>query len=450
MDLELKAAKIKESISYILKDIADIKLELIVDYLKIFLKQRNTGDLILTELRVNEGALRYWYGYHLAMIHFTKQGKITNEVKNSLFDYFHKKLREIIFNDEISKTDNPESSILNQLQDELDEHGYIDIKIDVDISDLILKRHMLILLCYMHNVPDELHREIALFVEEKYINNYKSHEHDHYIVIQEKLPKSKKVIGDADSNFSFLKKNHTLWFSLLVEAENNQFVDADTCIYKVRKFSEFLAKEILTQEKKSHLIVDSHFENIKLMKSFQLVNEAVLDTFHHLRLAGNKSIHGDESNMGIAGEVLEKAFFLSTSFYKKYWDSSIIPSDYISRINIKKNNIEIMLEQAYMTKEEKDLLEKIILILEDEIYKHIMKVKLDGWGSLAEIDTMRFSEFYTYYIDTLNEFVNMSDNHFKAIIQLKKLQKKMINSNNPDKVNKELAIRIYLGTPWAE
>ena len=236
-------------------------------------------------------------------------------------------------------------------------------------------------------------------------------------------------------------------YSIIKSAEDNLFLDPDTCLYKLRKYINELAKKILQIENIMVGQSDALVDLLLILKKDKLLSDISIDKMHEIRMAGNNSVHDNVFSKQMAEEMLVRAFDISNEYIVRYIDPLYKSREYVyweygNAVSIEQD------KNSLCTKEETELYNIAMTVLEMEIQKHIVMVRLDGWGSTLEIEKLTYGEYYSYYKETIKELVDLSREYMMLIIQLKDLVVNKTYLQRGEQCDREIALRLYVRTHW--
>lgn len=250
------------------------------------------------------------------------------------------------------------------------------------------------------------------------------------------------------TNFEFMKSESEL-YGIIRSAEDNLFMDPDTCLYKLRKYVNELAKKILQTTSVMPRNVDSLSDLLILLKNKNLLSNTSVNKMQEIRRAGNSSVHNNIFSTQEAEKMLANAFDISNEYILKYRDPIFKPGQYVywryedvTAINEDKNSI--------CTKEEAEFYNVAMNFLNFAIQRQIVMKRLDGFGSTLEIKTLTFAEYYTYYKDTIQDLVNQHRDYMMLIIELKDLIVDKTYLQRGEQCDREIALRLYVRTHWGD
>lgn len=128
------------------------------------------------------------------------------------------------------------------------------------------------------------------------------------------------------SNFTFLKKDYPVFFSLAYSAEQAFSNDANTTLIKLRQLSEMITKELAVHCGVSFDEQTSQLELLNRLDRKVNFNDTIRKIFHFLRQVGNKAVHEYFDHKESALNGLRFAHQLTIWFYR----SMLLNSDKFS------------------------------------------------------------------------------------------------------------------------
>lgn len=248
------------------------------------------------------------------------------------------------------------------------------------------------------------------------------------------------------TNFSFME-NETNLYSIIRSAEDNLFLDPDTCLYKLRKYINELVKKIL--QINNIFFDDEHSlaELISILEKNNLFSGKSIDKMHQIRMAGNSSVHDNLFSNQVAEKMLVKAFDISNEYVLRYVNPAFELQRYVywEYGNAVANTED---KNSICTKNEAEFYNQAIAFLDMSVQKYIINKKLDGWGSIIEIKYLSYAEYYDYYKSTIQELVDESREAMMLIIHLKDFIVNKTFLQRGEQCDREIALRLYVRTPW--
>lgn len=116
------------------------------------------------------------------------------------------------------------------------------------------------------------------------------------------------------SNFEFLKGVNDFLYQIAIAAEGNFPKDPNTTMSKLRIFSETMAKHF---GKALQMDLNAtQADLIRELSKIPLIDDAIIDVFHRLRIIGNKAVHEYHNDLGDAEMALRLAYRLSVWYYR--------------------------------------------------------------------------------------------------------------------------------------
>lgn len=116
-------------------------------------------------------------------------------------------------------------------------------------------------------------------------------------------------------NFEFLRDKWPELASLGGFAEQYAWLDPESALVKLRSYIESMIQRFYNENNIRTPAPDSLFELLNTDDFKKVVPSVVLNTFHHIRLAGNKAAHGEFSPLFNVKDLLKDAFHLGCWFF---------------------------------------------------------------------------------------------------------------------------------------
>lgn len=120
------------------------------------------------------------------------------------------------------------------------------------------------------------------------------------------------------SNFEFLKEHDALFFQLARSAENAFVRDPNTTLIKLRQLAEVIAKQIATYCAIEYDEQTTQADLLYRINKELMVNPAILDLFHYIRIEGNKAAHQYTTSHKIALNALKVAQSVAVWFHQSF------------------------------------------------------------------------------------------------------------------------------------
>ena len=254
---------------------------------------------------------------------------------------------------------------------------------------------------------------------------------------------------DMKKEFIFIQKNHSEIFNNICMAIDSIFSTPDVCLYKIRKITEHVVQLILQNES---IIIPSDcslYEGLLFLEKQQCIAPNILSNLHEIRTLGNKGVHTTEIKPNEAQRCIFLLYKVFCWYVTKYEGSTIQ--------EVSEEEFQI---KYYYSIDEKDksFFDCMMRSFFDLTIDIILKEKLDGWGSIIEIEYMSFQDYYKYFTKALEIGANYSNEEheispadsLQAILKLKAITKQFLYTNDDLKINKELALMLYLQTHWVK
>lgn len=156
-----------------------------------------------------------------------------------------------------------------------------------------------------------------------------------------------------NSNFIFLQKDYPLLYNIAFLAENYLYSDPNTCMFKLRQFSEVMMGEIFKIER-----IPSFEQNqarkINTLKQNDLIEPIIADIFHQLRMKGNDAVHSVYASQEVAETLLKMAYKLARWFAHSYGEGTMGHQEFVlpeknavslSELKSEKESQDIVIEQ---------------------------------------------------------------------------------------------------------
>jgi hypothetical protein len=127
----------------------------------------------------------------------------------------------------------------------------------------------------------------------------------------------------TQSNFVFLSRKFDFLAGLAQQAESYAHSDPESCAIKLRCLAEQIAAEIYKAVGVRAERSDNFVDLLKSEVFLQVVDDDVVDKFHHLRVKGNRAAHGKGLSIDDALALLKDGFYISAWYYASYAGGSI-------------------------------------------------------------------------------------------------------------------------------
>lgn len=119
-------------------------------------------------------------------------------------------------------------------------------------------------------------------------------------------------------NFWFLAEHDELLLKCAAQAELLVFADPNAALFKVRLFSELLAKQVAVRSAIPILESDTSLRLLRRLDDEGILSPKISQFFHMLRKAGNVAVHGLEGESQHALDALRFARVLAIWFHKSF------------------------------------------------------------------------------------------------------------------------------------
>ncbi|MEM1251609.1 MAG: type I restriction-modification system endonuclease [Cyanobacteria bacterium P01_H01_bin.21] len=119
-------------------------------------------------------------------------------------------------------------------------------------------------------------------------------------------------------NFAFLKVHSLELVRLGTLAENYFANDPNTCLIKLRQFSEQLAQLVAAKVGLYEDPEESQFELLRRLDNRRAITGQTTQLFHEMRKVGNRATHGSYGEHGVALSHLKYARILGIWFHRSY------------------------------------------------------------------------------------------------------------------------------------
>ncbi|MDT9500348.1 type I restriction-modification system endonuclease [Capnocytophaga canimorsus] len=173
------------------------------------------------------------------------------------------------------------------------------------------------------------------------------------------------------SNFIFLREDYNLLYNIAYLSEKNLYSDPNTCMFKLRQFSEVMVNEIFQIE---HIPIPTEHNQatkINTLKKEGIIEPIIVDLFHQLRLKGNDAVHSVYASQKSAETLLRMAYQLARWFALAYGEGtkghsefvlpekhSISVEDLKAEKEAQEKQIETLLNQLFELQKQKEYLEE--------------------------------------------------------------------------------------------
>jgi len=119
-------------------------------------------------------------------------------------------------------------------------------------------------------------------------------------------------------NFWFLAEHDELLLKCAAQAELLVFADPNAALFKVRLFSELLAKQVAVRSAIPTLEGDTSLRLLRRLDEEGVLSPKINQVFHMLRKAGNMAVHGLEGESQHALDALRFARVLAIWFHRAF------------------------------------------------------------------------------------------------------------------------------------
>lgn len=130
-------------------------------------------------------------------------------------------------------------------------------------------------------------------------------------------------------NFEILKQKWPDLYQHASLAEDYVHVDPHSAMIKLRCFAEVLVGVVYRELNLCAERTDGFFEKLKSQQFESLVDSAIRQKLHAIRLLGNKAAHGHDIKSGDALQLHKEAYLLGQWLYKTYTDENEEYPDYV-------------------------------------------------------------------------------------------------------------------------
>lgn len=124
------------------------------------------------------------------------------------------------------------------------------------------------------------------------------------------------------SNFSFLNPEYQLLHKIASLSEQYLYSDPNTCMFKLRQFSEVMVSEIYQIEHISLPYESNQANKINHLKREAVIEPIIADMLHQLRLKGNDAVHSVYASQETAETLLRMAYKLARWFALSYGEGT--------------------------------------------------------------------------------------------------------------------------------
>ncbi|WKS94301.1 type I restriction-modification system endonuclease [Riemerella columbina] len=167
------------------------------------------------------------------------------------------------------------------------------------------------------------------------------------------------------SNFIFLEKDYALLYQIANLSEKYLYSDPNTCMFKLRQFSEMMVNEIY-QIEHIPLPMESHQANkINTLRREGMIEPIIADMLHQLRLKGNDAVHSVYASAETAETLLRMAYKLARWFALSYGEGTQGHSAFVLP---EKNtlSIDVLKQEKEAQEQEIKALQKAVLQLQKQ------------------------------------------------------------------------------------
>gem|GEM_PF-290883 len=142
--------------------------------------------------------------------------------------------------------------------------------------------------------------------------------------------------------FSYLEKNYRYLNNYIKELNDLLFTSPNSAIIAGRKFAENLTKEIANLEGYGLLDNMIQVERLKRLKFDGIFNDDIGNSFHEIRMLGNKAAHSDvEGELEVALRIHRNIYKITCWFVKTYVDHNFQDEPYKGPIPSKEKESQI-------------------------------------------------------------------------------------------------------------
>lgn len=247
------------------------------------------------------------------------------------------------------------------------------------------------------------------------------------------------------TNFIFLNERFPNLYRIICQAVDNLYLDTDTTIYKVRKFTEELVNVLLGLE---NIVYDDSFSlNQKISLLEANTNIDCIDCLHALRRLGNMVVHGGSVSRDVAISTIEMSYYLAQFLMSNYFDMEFITDPAEKKFILgKQKEAQI----CKVTKEDNTIFNEMMNELRQMILSLIIDEKLDGLGYVEEISYIGMEEFQNYFIICLKNYASINRSNMRNLLYIKNILKQRLNTNDNEYINKIICQELYKECPWSK
>lgn len=255
------------------------------------------------------------------------------------------------------------------------------------------------------------------------------------------------------TNFQPLKSRWPYLYEYARFAEEYVYSDPHTTTIKLRCFAENLVGILYRELNLPCESPDDFFGKLKATAFQEIVDEAVLQKLHAIRVLGNKAAHGRSIDKDDALSLIKEAYLISQWFYKTYtadiydeYPAYTIPVKPLDRLNELNQVKENLARQLVAAKDELDRLkksEKAALAEVAVLNQSLDQVKLQTFKNSAA----QAASTIDFQVETTRKLINMHD--IFAEYTLNDGQTELINRLNQFLNSKEhniFLLKGYAGT----
>ena len=115
--------------------------------------------------------------------------------------------------------------------------------------------------------------------------------------------------------FEFMEVYRKDWADLAKEFEKNLFSDIDSALFKVRKLTEMIVKEIYANEEMEYPSFANQAERLLILKNDGVLDEELFKSFDRIRRMGNSAAHRNEPISIVDGINVHKNLYMILRWY---------------------------------------------------------------------------------------------------------------------------------------
>ena len=217
------------------------------------------------------------------------------------------------------------------------------------------------------------------------------------------------------TNFQPLKSRWPYLYEHARFAEEYVYSDPHTATIQLRCFAESLVGILYRELNLPCKPTEGFFEKLKAAVFQEVVDEAVLQKLHAIRVLGNKAAHGRRIDKDDTLSLIKEAYLIGQWFYKtcsadvySEYPAYIVPVKPVDRLSELSQAKEVLARQLLAAKEELDRLEKsekAALIDAAALNQSLDQVKLEAFKNSAA----QAASTIDFQVETTRSLINIHD-----------------------------------------